>query len=690
MVTLEQRTASNYLEITQNEGYSSVTRARFHAKLANQYGKLLFEDGPYFFCLHLSLFLFAAGLLIYFFNINRAAFYAVVWFIAITTVLYTSLTVLPIFDHDFRYVTPFSRMVLPVYLGGLYAMVQVFSWIKPFHGLSIKIKDHHDDLVNRFSGSIVEGNAKLLEKAALEPSSEIDSRILERMLLVLDEDHVLETFFDAVPGFCGSELVQPFDSQVRTKLQQSLDGFLDRTFSSHLVPESVRNDRFITCLEAAHSALGSFGASQILGNFFHRNKDEVLKSVELGHSLISWGHSIDDSINPIVRWIVACIIAHAQDRGDRWTKLVKEAFDVPDRVIRDYVTHGDSMLLAILIHVAREALLVDYLEGGILESFSQIDIRNTLVGLQHDFCALWNEIVQEARNDVFDSTPTQILTGIRHLFITLHQGTDAAPNQFSAFFGSIDDFDPILCWPPSYPSCDIPGHHPDSAAQGLAIAPPTIPPPQFRIRCHSEPVIGASAVQRPRSSLRLRRTQSLSHFPSATLPTQPSYPPNSSPRPALVSPRPLTNSPDAVTKDAIPDFADISAISGTANPTHGSSSSSGPTTQQVEETRTTPPSVVLGSLPTPLPTPALNHSAISSMLPSSMGPVTTQTHVLHHPPGAPTLTTTPLSVSLQDTTDSGQHPNPGRTLEQDDIHDSQALTPRMDHGQPPPGGATVL
>jgi len=679
LVTLEQRITRQYVKLTQNRELPPKTRARFHAKVVNAYGVSGMEDdGLYLFCLHLSFFLFAAGLLIYFFNINRATFGAVVWLIATTTVAYTWYSVSPIFDFDFLLVTPFSPIVLWAYLGALYAVAQVFSWIKPLHGLSIKTKRHHCGLSNRYEVGIAEGNAKLFEKEALEPSLEIDAEVVGRILLVLDEDHAFETFFDTVPGFCGSKLVQPLYWGVQNKLQQSLEGFLDRTFSSRLVPESIRNDRLITCLNAAHSALGSFGASQILGNFFHEHRDEALKSVGLGHSLISWGHGTDDSINPIVRWVVACIIAHAQDRDDRWSKLVKEAFDIPDGVIQDYVAGGDSMLLAILNHVTYEALRIGHSEQGVLESLSQFDIHNTAAELRHDFCALWNEIVQEARNEGFDSIPTQILTGIRHLFITLHQDANAAPNQFSAFFNSIDDFNPILCWPPSYPSCDIPGHHPNSAAQSLAIGPPTNPPPQFPIRRHSEPVIGASAVQRPQSSPRLRRTQSCSHFPSVTLPTRPSYPPNSSPLPPLVSPPPLTNSPDVVTGDATPDFADISVISGTADPIHGSSSSSGPTVHQVDKTRTNPPSVVLGSLPTALPTLALSRSAISAMLPSSIDPATTQTHFLHHQPGPPTLITTPLSVSLQVTTDSDQHPSPGRTLEQDDIQDSQALTPRMD------------
>ena len=106
-------------------------------------------------------------------------------------------------------------------------------------------RKYHRELNDRCRVGIVEGNAKWLKEEALKPSSKIDAEVLERILLVLDEDHALELFFDAIPGCCGSKLVQPIHAPVTTKLQQSLDGFLDRTFSSPLVPESVRNERLI-------------------------------------------------------------------------------------------------------------------------------------------------------------------------------------------------------------------------------------------------------------------------------------------------------------------------------------------------------------------------------------------------------------------------------------------------------------
>jgi len=181
-VSLGQCAALQYIILTQNKESSPETQARFRAKCANDYEPLTpTGESRLLLCLHLSLFLFAAGLLIYFFNINCATFNAVVWFVAIITVLYTFLSVSPIYNHDILIVTLFSPIVLRVYLGVLYVMAQVLSWIKPLHGLFIKTKKHYRDLSDCFRAGIVKGNAELHEEAALHPLSEIDAEVLERI-----------------------------------------------------------------------------------------------------------------------------------------------------------------------------------------------------------------------------------------------------------------------------------------------------------------------------------------------------------------------------------------------------------------------------------------------------------------------------------------------------------------------------
>jgi len=570
-MTLYQGFVVRYISATQNEEYSPKMRARVRATLFNAKGGSIFSDSSQLpFSLHLSLFLFMAGLLIYIFNINHSTFAALIWWVAITTLSYAGYTFNAFLPDDLLY-TPFSPLVLHLYLGFAYVASQICSWIKPLHHISDHTRAQYRHLSDRYSGGFVEGKMKWLEKAASKPSSDIDAEVLEHILLILDEDHALESFLDTIPGFCDSKLVQnPLNSQVTTKLRRSLDAFLDRTFSSHLVTESARNDRLIICLNAAHSAIGPRAVSEILGNFFNGRRDEALKSVELGHSLIRWGHSSDDLICTNVRRIVACIISRTRDRDDRWVILLKEVFGIPDEVIQDYLTHGDSMLLAILLHVAREALDTGRLERRILKSLSQFDIHNTLAELRHDFCALWNEIVQ-ARNEGIGITPTQILTEIRHLFAALHQGTDSTPIRFPA---PISDEDNVLSWPWLYRSCNTASHHPVSAADNPATTSSTVPPPTQLDDSQNAP----------------------SH---TTLPSR----------------LPLIPSRDLATENATAGNADVSVTSGIADPVRSSNIGGSSALQQAGEAGIMPYPSVLGLLPTPIPTPALHSANIGKNIP---------------------------------------------------------------------------
>jgi hypothetical protein len=85
----------------------------------------------------------------------------------------------------------------------------------------------------------------------------------------------------------------------------------------------------------------------------------------------------------------------------------------------------------------------------------KFDICSTLPELQRDFCAMWNQVVQEAQNGDAYFIPASILKSIRHYYIALHRGTDAAPTAFSDDTPVCDD---ILNKPSSYPQCDLPSH----------------------------------------------------------------------------------------------------------------------------------------------------------------------------------------------------------------------------------------
>ena len=409
--------------------------------------------------LHLSLLLFIIGALIYLFNINRSVFYAVVGLVGWMTLHYVFATAMAFLDPEDLMHTPLSLLGLRIYLGIFYMVFQVCSYIPPLHGVGDNTRRHYDDLNKHYSGGILQGKRRKAEEITSKPSSEIDSLILRRILLTLDEDGALETFFDSIPGFCNSKLtVLPLTFPVWTRLRQALHGFLNRTFSPNSVSESVRANRLVICLNAAHAALGPSAVSSILDKAFNGHWDEALQSVEIGHALRLWGHGRDH--DPKIQRIVARIIARVREHDDRWTMLVKEGFGVPDDVLRDSLPHGDSVLLSILIHASRRANHVGLWTPGILSSLSKFDIQLTLPGLQHEFCALWNEVAQEARNRGSFSNSVQIIREIRHLYVALHQGTDSAPTASVL----TNDSYPVL-FPSSYPFCNVASHRPPSTAR---------------------------------------------------------------------------------------------------------------------------------------------------------------------------------------------------------------------------------
>jgi len=93
-----------------------------------------------------------------------------------------------------------------------------------------------------------------------------------------------------------------------------------------------------------------------------------------------------------------------------------------------------------------------------LTRLSKFDLHKAHPGLQNDFCALWNKIVQDAKPRWFDLPQKRVslLCEIRHHYIALHQGTKAAPIAFNVSTVSVN---PILSIIWAYPWCTNVAHH---------------------------------------------------------------------------------------------------------------------------------------------------------------------------------------------------------------------------------------
>ena len=102
--------ARRYLRLTQPARCSPEKRARMRAVFADGLDKMhipwAVEGLPTL--LHLSLFLFFGGLVIFLFHVDREVFGSVVWWIGLFSMVYVSITLLPLIRHDSPYYAPLS------------------------------------------------------------------------------------------------------------------------------------------------------------------------------------------------------------------------------------------------------------------------------------------------------------------------------------------------------------------------------------------------------------------------------------------------------------------------------------------------------------------------------------------------------------------------------------------------------
>ena len=477
--------------------------------------------------LHISLFLFFGGLAIFLFKVDREVFSYVICWIGLFSLVYGLITLLPIIRHDSPYHSPLSTLAW--FLNA--SIHRVTFKILYFVGSRILTLDWALRLIRYFNSRYIRWMVESVEEAAevnaSERSSEIDLQILDWTLSALGDDDSLKSFFEAIPGFFNSKLVKnlerDFPRKLVNKFVYTLCGFLGRTWSSNSIDDSEKVCRFDIFINAVNQiSENRFTLDDIL---CHLRDDEVPQTAKMGHSLARWFTNNGEDISVVAKRVIAGTLVSVRERNESWVTLVVRVFGLPEQDLRDHIAlGGDSTLLAILIHVTRQYRGSDDSNRKVLKALSKFDICNTLPRLQYDFCTLWNEVVQEARNEgPYPYSPSVgILRRIRHLYIALHQGTDAAPTAFST---STNEYDNILFEPSSYPFCDLASHRPDSTPHV-----PLLLPTQTRNSLDApfpSPIDGGDTASRQAEKMNnaiqptVSDTRAISHGPDVTPPINP-------------------------------------------------------------------------------------------------------------------------------------------------------------------------
>ena len=160
------------------------------------------------------------------------------------------------------------------------------------------------------------------------------------------------------------------------------------------------------------------------------------------------------------------IIVTRQPFDDSWYILASNELGFPETSLREYAAHGNDLSLVILSHVVRQQFThfkkpywPKYDFTSVLEAASNLDVEDTSPELQHEFCVLWNQTVNETQEGDDHDMADLILGRIRNVFLALHQ--DIYYNEA------------YIRWQPSsYQVCKAPGHRFVDVSMTLARANP--------------------------------------------------------------------------------------------------------------------------------------------------------------------------------------------------------------------------
>ena len=316
------------------------------------------------------------------------------------------------------------------------------------------------------------------EEAILKSSSEIETRAFTWTFDSLDEDHELDRFFSGLPGFHNSRVLKrplhDLDDWQKLRLLEAAIRLLDRTLSSNLLPDHIRRQRADICTKAIDLVVTPGSFPNIVRQLASEDQYGPVQSMEIVDFVrrLDNGNGEDTTL---AQTLFSIVVARVQRRDDSWFNLASNELGISETVLREYARRGDNLSFAMLIYVTRQQFIhirnpswPSISISDVLRAASKFNVRDTSPELQHEFCALWNKMAQDAKKGLSD-IPEHILGPIRNLYITLHQGTNSAPTRFSSTTG---DDDVILVDYNVYPVCNVSGHiHNDSASTALANVP---------------------------------------------------------------------------------------------------------------------------------------------------------------------------------------------------------------------------
>ena len=404
---------------------------------------------------HISLFLFFSGLLIWLLKIDLAVFLPTAIWLGICGVGYAGVTLIPIIYHDCPYDSPLSSLVRRIMMFAKAFIPKLcdacLSFAPPsLSHLGFGTQGADRDELTRRLLSMREARVK----TALDVPIAVNYRAFLWTFESLKRDDELERFYGAIPDFCASpgDPLGGFIRPNKDKLSRALAGMMDRTFSSVLVPESIKQRRIQICMEAVRATKQDLmGHWYFLYHVLMKGWQDFLGCAPFGRLVQDWQNDITEpATNLFAQCVVSAVVATALVPCKSWDELVRchqpwvqlarHHLNVSDVILQDYLTstQGNSVLLAnlncIVSHITRfklqavspqsQVFVLESLKA--LESMCKFDITATSAPLQHQFCCLWNQLVRNMGDprliDLNFDLSAKALQHICKIHSTLHGG----------------------------------------------------------------------------------------------------------------------------------------------------------------------------------------------------------------------------------------------------------------------------
>ena len=392
LATLMQQWVRRYLQTTQR-WYAPYKRARirtFFAEGIERFGlPAAVEALPAL--LHVSVFLFFAGLVDFLININHTVAFSLLSAVVVGMSAYFLFTILPLIYSNSPYQTPltnllwiFQQTTLLISLDLLRRLVKfmyehtgIVVW-KLYGRILFKLDDHS----RRFR----QGLSRSREAIALRQPTEMDSRALSWALDALDEDHELEEFVAAIPGYYRSTTVKPPRETLKHLTHhEGLDSPLEARILDLLSPRGTAPDappasnrerkRRVVCLEALHCLPGTVTRhlrSAVLDTTLF-SSDPFFTSSEAWNAATCMAKDTHRDIAFAGHCVAAVLIAAWRHgfteappapppAGENGVGVGVGAgalamhLGVPETVVETWMNRGDSVMLAILIHLLENTL----------------------------------------------------------------------------------------------------------------------------------------------------------------------------------------------------------------------------------------------------------------------------------------------------------------------------------------------